>query len=243
MADISLSNGLPLGIYVLKEPKDKVLNRIREVSTSFGQSFPKCQVVPKFKECCHKAIETLDVSFEDTLATRECHRFVGSLSTDDINKAYHNAYYLYNILMGLNWVTLYAIDFDKLPSCRHLLGFTDKEAAAKAVDLIDNGIVKLVSKALSIGSDIYSFTTIADIHRFYSDLIASYDGVDSANLSKMDLLFLDKARLETEYCYLATLKTTGRLTKELLDARQAIIDEYHQKIVELNNHFAAEDLL
>ena len=123
------------------------------------------------------------------------------------------------------------IPYSDLPSCRHLLDYSPEEAAEKAVNLIDCGFVKAVAHSISIGKKVYDICTIADVNGYYSDLLRIFecDREEGWKPSLVELLFENKSLEELEYCKLANLKTTGKLTDEILKETLSVIEENRKK--------------
>ena len=227
---------LPAGYYVIKQDKEKVLSRIDILSQLFFAKKDGKQVVVKYNECRNRFISLLDDCFEESFARNRCQKQIKQLTTDNIDRACQYCSSLWSVLFSLRGIIPHFIPFDDLPSCRSLLDYSVEDAARKALDLVDNGIVKGIARTVSIGTELYHIVNIVDVKSYYTDslkVIEEYKR-DGDQQSPVDLLFENKCRLELEYCKLAALKVSGKLSKEILEASQSAIDEYSRNFY--NHH-------
>ena len=227
-----IESKLPEGLYVLSKDKLEVEKKLDDILRLFNRSLPEGQVVAIFKDGCHKVSNFLADCFTETHARTKFQNRVLSMSTTDnveLDRKYgQNIYYF---LVDLRIAIPLFVPFSDLPSCRRLLDFSPEEAAEKAVNLIDNGFVKAVAHSISIGTKVYHICTIVDVHRYYSDLLGIFerDREEGWKPSHVELLFENKCREELEFCKLATLKTTGKLTEEILKEKLAVIEEIRNR--------------
>ena len=227
-----IESKLPAGLYVLCKDKSETEKRLDDLLRLFNRSLPEGQVVAIFKDGCHKVLDFLADCFAETHVRTKFQNRVRSMSnTDNVALARKYGQDIYYSLFDLRISIPHFVPFNDLPSCRHLLDYSLEEAVRKAVNLVDNGIVKATAHVLSIGADVYDICTIADVQKYYSDLLGIFkrDQEEGWKPSLVELVFENKCQEELEYCKLATLKTTGKLTKEILDETLLVIEEIRRK--------------
>ena len=85
--------------------------------------------------------------------------------------------------------------------------------------------------ALHIGKGIFDFCTIPSVDRFYQEGLAEFEREKSEgrNLSPREQVLEDKFKIEHEYCCLAALYISGKLTKEILEMKRFRIVEQEHK--------------
>jgi len=222
---------LPTGLYVLKSEKVLVLEDIEKLGRAFNRVLCDKQAVAECKACRSKMLLLLEEHFVDTRVKKKCIKRMEDAITDDVNRARAFGKNMLSILTELSIVVTNSVPFKDMPSCRSLLAFSCKEAAEKALDLVGNGIVKVSSTILSIGSEVYHIVQIADVKRYYSDLLSCIQksAVDGSVPSTIELLTENKSKEELEYCRLALLKVSGKLTKDTIDLSKQVIDKLKQK--------------
>lgn len=226
------SNNLPDGLYVLRRDREEVSSRIVTLSEPFKLNLQGKQVVAKSKECKYKITVFLEECFEETSARNKCKRRLEGYLTDDVSIAREYGQKMLFFLINLKGMMPYFVRFDDLPSCRSLLDYSPEEAAVKAADLCGNGIVKASAHILAIGSKLYDFKTISDVWHYYTDSLTSFqkDVSEGWKLSPVEHLFENKANMELEYCKLATLKTAGKLTEDIMEVSREVINSYKNRI-------------
>lgn len=190
------------------------------------------QAVAKCKELSHVIADVLTDCFEETCAINKCCRWINKLLTDDINLARVYGLKMSYFLSDLKVFIWYFVPFKDLPSCRVLLDYSPEEAAIKAIDLVENDIVKVASKVISLGEGLYHVHTIAGVKHFYGDLLETFrkDVEGGWKPSPIEMLFEAKCNLELEYCTLAKLKVSGKLTQELLEIGLMAVKKYQMII-------------
>lgn len=227
-------NRLPNGLYVLRSEKSRILEQIDSLERDFYRAFSDKQAVAECKACKSRLITLLDEHFADTRVKYKLISRLRNTDTDDINLARKNGQIMQLFLSGLRTVVTYSVPFRDLPSCCSLLDCSVKEAAHKAIDLVGNSIVKASAKALSIGANVYHITQIADIKVYYSDLLSCIQGSDDGSSpTGIELLAENKCKEELEYCKLALLKVSGKLTQGAIDLSRQILDEINKSNEEL----------
>jgi len=226
------ASGLPAGLYVLKKSKEDIRERIDAMPSLFADVEGNKQIVNTYKTIRRKVIALLGECFEDTCARNKCLKEIKSIDTDDVNLARRYASRICDILFGISGSLQYFVSFDDLPSCRSLLGCSVEEAIVKALDLVESGVVKVASKALSIGSEICKIKTISDVKHFYSSAkgLLSQEAGDGWNPTQIEELFYRKCEIELEYCKLASMKVAGKLTKEAMEASRLIIERFNNAL-------------
>lgn len=210
---------LPAGLFVLSSDKETILREIDSVASSFKKALADKEVVAECRACRWRIKDLLLNYFADTRARAKTIWRLENSDTDNVKLAYEYGNQLSSLLYDLAIVVNYSVSFDDLPSCRSLLDCSIEQAQDKAMDLVGNGVVKAVAKSLSIGKEIYHFKEIEDVRRFYSDINTSFinDSLSGLPPTAIEQVFDLKCEEELEYCNLATLKVTGKLTKELLE--------------------------
>ena len=227
-----IESKLPAGLYVLCKDKSEAEKRLDDLLRLFNRSLPEGQVVAIFKDGCHKVLDFLADCFAETHVRSKFQNRVRSMSnTDNVASARAYGLIIFNFLVDLRISIPLFVPYNDLPSCRHLLDYSPEDAAEKAINLIDKGFVKAVAHSISIGTKVYNICTIADVHKYYSDLLRIFksDQEEGWKPSLVELIFENKCQEELEYCKLATLKTTGKLTKEILDETLLVIEEIRRK--------------
>ena len=227
---------LPAGLYVLSKDKSAVISRIDDLSKPFFCNLEGRQVVAKCKECQRRLLFFLNESFEETRARDKCKLRIQSYFTDDINLAREYGQRMLDFLFQLKGTMTLFVPFEDLPSCRSLLDCSVEEAIVKAADLCGNGIIKATTHVLSIGSEIYKIVSIEDVRHYYNDYLELFqrDVDEGWKLSRVEQVFLNKAKMELEYCQLATLKTAGKLTEDVLAVSRELIEGYRINIQRSN---------
>lgn len=222
------ASGLPAGLYVLKKSKEEIRERIDAMPSLFADVEGNKQIVNTYKTIRRKVIALLGECFEDTYARNKCLKEVKTIDTDDVNLARCYARRTCDILFEISGSVKYFVPFDDLPSCRSLLECSVEEAIAKAIDLVESGVVKVAAKALSIGSEICKIKTITDVKHFYSsakDLLTQEAG-EGWQPTPIEELFENRCEIELEYCKLASLKVAGKLGKEVMDASMLAVEKH-----------------
>lgn len=223
---------LPAGLYVLKAAKDNVISRIDSLSQPFYKQLSDKQAVATCYKCSHDICELFEDCFADTCARNKSIKLIHSCYSDDINLARLCGQRMLQFMCKLKESINYFVPLQDFPSCKSLLDFSPDEILEKAADLIGSGIIKAFSNMFAIGSDVYKIVNIADVKRFYSDALNTFelDRDRGMTLTPLDIVFENKSKMELEYCRLALLKSLGKLTKEIKDEGQILIDGYQRRI-------------
>lgn len=233
---MSISNpqGLPLGLYVLKKDKPEVIARIERLAELFDCQLVDSLAVARCKDCCHRFIALLDDCFQDTYAREKCKRRIKGFISDDIIRARVNGQKMLSFLIDLRTQIDSFVPFDDLPSCRSLLDYSPEDSALKAIDLVANGIVKVVSRSLSIGSDVIHIKEISDVRKYYLDSlrILKSEQEQGWEPSPVEIVFREKSTMELEYCKLATLKVAGELSSDILEYSRTVIEGCRKRMNE-----------
>lgn len=233
---MSISNpqGLPPGLYVLKKDKQEVIARIEKLAELFNCQLVDSLAVARCKDCCHRFVAFLDDCFLDTCAREKCKRRINGFITDDINRARINGKKMLSFLIDLRSQIDFFVPFEDLPSCRSLLDYSPEDSAIKAIDLVANGIVKVVSKSLAIGSDVIHIKEISDVRKYYLESlrILKDEQEQGWELSPVEIVFREKSMMELEYCKLATLKVAGELSSDVLEYSRTVIEGCRKRMNE-----------
>lgn len=227
---------LPAGLYVLKTAKDNVISRIDSLSQPFYKQLSDKQAVATCYKCSHDICELLEDCFADTCARNKSIKLIHSCYSDDINLARLFGQRMLQFMCKLKESIYYFVPLRDFPSCKSLLDFSSEDILEKATDLIGSGIIKAFTNMFAIGSDVYKIVNIADVKRFYSDALKTYE-LDSdrcMTLTPLDIVFENKSKMELEYCRMALLKSSGKLTKAIMDESRLLIDGYQRKIESLS---------
>lgn len=229
---ISYTYALPPGLYVLKNDKPEVKARIDELARLFNRQLGDKSAVAQCKDCCHRLIVFIDDCFHETFAREKCKRGIQGFITDDINRAREYGQQMLYFLIDLHAQIDSFVSFDDLPSCRSLLDCSPEEAALKAVDLVGSGVVKVISKSIAIGSDVFHIIEISDVRSFYSAALQllQTEKAQGWEPRPIETFFGEKCKMELEYCKLAALKVAGNLTSEVLENTREAIEEYQRRI-------------
>ena len=227
-----MESKLPAGLYVLCKDKSEVEKKLDDLLRLFNRLLPEGQVVAIFKDGCHKVIDFFADCFAETHVRTKFQNRVRIMSTtDNVELARKYGQDIYYFLVDLRIAIPQFVSFTDLPSCRRLLDYSVEEAAEKAVNLFESGFIKAVAHSISIGKIVYDICTIADVNRYYSDILSIFerDREEGWKPSLVELLFENKSQEELEYCKLATLKTTGKLTDEILEETLSVIEDIRKK--------------
>lgn len=232
---------LQFGLYVLIRDKETVLNEIYSAAKSFGKELSDKGFLAECRACRSRIRSLLVNSFADTRAKGKTIRCLDNSDTDNVKLAYEYGQQMFSLLFNLIIVVTHSVHFEDLPSCRSLLDSSLEEVQAKAVDLVGNGIVKDVAKTLSVGKEIYHFKEIEDVYRYYSDILTSFKNDSAAGFPPtfVEKVFELKCQEELEYCSLASLKVTGKLTKELYEKGKERAGAFDKQIIKLSKDKAA----
>lgn len=222
---------LQSGLFVLVKDKETVLGEIESVANSFGKELTDKGILAECRACRNRIKVLLVNCFADTRAKEKTIRCLTNSDTDNVKLACEYGQQMFSLLYNLIIVVCHSVRFDDLPSCRSLLDFSMEEAREKAMDLVGNGVVKDMAKTLSIGKELYHFKEIADVECYYSDMMTSFMNDTAAGLQPtvVEQVFERKCRVELEYCSLASLKVTGKLTKELYEKRKEKVEKMEKQ--------------
>lgn len=225
---------LPPGLYVLKKGKPEVKAKTNELAQLFDRQLGDKFAVAQCKDCCHRLIAFWDECFHETFVREQCKRRIRGFITDDINRARKNGLRMLNYLVDLYAQIDTFISFNDLPSCRSLLDLSPEEAALKAADLVGNGVVKVISKSISIGADIFHIKEISDVRGYYSAALQIFQSEEAQGWEQrpIETIFSEKCKMELEYCKLAALKVAGNLTSDALEYAKSVVEECQRRIDE-----------
>ena len=106
--------------------------------------------VSECRACRMRIKKLIQEGFVDTRAKSKCIYSLENSDTDNVLLAQEYGKQMFAFLCDLSEVVSYSVSFANLPSCRSILDYSPEDAAAKAVDLIGNGIVKTIAKTLMI---------------------------------------------------------------------------------------------
>ena len=207
------------GLYVLAVDKTVVSQKIDCLSKVFNKTLDDNLAVAESKACRRKIVDILEKNFVDTRARAITIRSLKASNMDNPYNARKYADLMNYILIGLKNVVDYSFCFKDLPSCRSLLDCCLEEVQEKAIDLVGHGVIKDITKTLIIGKNLYHFKEIADVKRYYSDMLALFTADSAAGMqpTPIEQVFDLKCREELVYCQMASLKEAGKLTKELYE--------------------------
>lgn len=218
------------GLYVIRKDKESLLSEIGAIMPALNRPLDNRESVSECRACRMRIKRLFENGFVDTRAKSKCIYALENSNTDNAQVAQEYGKQMFAFLCDLSEVILYSISFADLPSCRSLLDYSPEDAAAKAVDLVDNGIVKTIAKTLMIGAQAYHIKEIADVSNYYRSFLATFRKDTEAGLkpTEVELFYENKCNEELEYCRLASLKVAGKLTKEALEVGMEVIEKYRR---------------
>jgi len=224
------------GVFLLKVQKDEVRQRISRIGKRYshidGINFKRD--IALLRTVCYDIISMMEDCFEMSMvaAIRYCAMLKDIAHKD--NPTDIDVCVVYGILADFIIMIDLSIPIKDLPSCKKLIGLSDKDAIAAAKDLIKNDIVKAGMGVFLLGVEVGDMVQVSHIKDFYNNqlnLLQSDLKEAGRCANEIENYLINKFNAEIGYCNLAMLKAGIGSAKELMD----LIDKSKQDIQRYEN--------
>ena len=174
------------------------------------------------------------------------------MTSDNVTILMGTCSYAYSILCDIKDRFAHVIPLSQFPSCKHMLSL-EKDLIKTAIKELceENPIVKQLINIGAIAKGIYDADTIIQVLLFYKNFVLELEREQNDEhwtLCEMEQWLLDKAYAECGYCYLALLKVSCTLSKDIHDfideaKAHASIHYFEEKWHNQNDQYSVQPML